>query len=143
MFCGVFDGHGPSGHKVARHARELLPSKLSKAIKKQPSRLKNGVSEASVEPDNNGGNQQNPFVSRWEAAFEESFKEFDQDLGFDSSIDCFCSGTTAVTIIKQVNTIITTTTKLSWKITSCVSNFRGKRQPFNLLAFLIIRESIW
>lgn len=90
VFCGVFDGHGPSGHRVARHARDVVPTKLSKAIKKQLSQPENGVvSEACVEPDNNGGNQRNRLVSKWEAAFEESFKEFDQELSLDSSIDCF------------------------------------------------------
>ncbi|KAG7033746.1 putative protein phosphatase 2C 73, partial [Cucurbita argyrosperma subsp. argyrosperma] len=83
VFCGVFDGHGPSGHRVARYARDVLPTKLSKAIKKHPSKPEDGL------------------VSIWEAAFEESFKEFDRELGYDSSIDCFCSGATAVTIIKQ------------------------------------------
>ncbi|KAG6595572.1 putative protein phosphatase 2C 65, partial [Cucurbita argyrosperma subsp. sororia] len=103
VFSGVFDGHGPFGHRVARHARDMLPSKLSKAIKKQqrPSHLQNGVSKASVQPNNNEGNQRNPLVSRWEAAFEEAYTDFDRDLGFDSSIDCFCSGTTAMSIIKQ------------------------------------------
>ncbi|KAL0544833.1 hypothetical protein IC582_019960 [Cucumis melo] len=102
MFCGVFDGHGPSGHRVARHARDILPTKLSTAIKKQLYEPENGVvSEACVEPDNNGGKQRNRLVSKWEAALEESFKEVDQELSLDSSIDCFCSGTTAVTIIKQ------------------------------------------
>ncbi|KAG9159227.1 hypothetical protein Leryth_023147 [Lithospermum erythrorhizon] len=28
-FCGVFDGHGPSGHIVARCVRDHIPSKLS------------------------------------------------------------------------------------------------------------------
>lgn len=123
MFSGVFDGHGPFGHRVARHARDMLPSKLSKAIKKQqqPSHLQNGVSKASVQPNNKEGNQRNPLVSRWEAAFEEAYTDFDRDLGFDSSIDCFCSGTTAMSIIKQV-----ITSKLSRKITSSVSNFLGK-----------------
>ncbi|XP_038881643.1 probable protein phosphatase 2C 65 [Benincasa hispida] len=107
VFCGVFDGHGPSGHRVARHARDVFPTKLAKAIKKQLSQPENGVvSEAFVEPDNNGGNQRNRLVSKWEAALEESFKEFDQELSLDSSIDCFCSGTTAVTIIKQGENLV-------------------------------------
>ncbi|KAK4392351.1 putative protein phosphatase 2C 73 [Sesamum angolense] len=29
FFCGVFDGHGPSGHEVARYVRDLLPAKIS------------------------------------------------------------------------------------------------------------------
>ncbi|XP_058088607.1 lupeol synthase 1-like [Magnolia sinica] len=28
MFCGVFDGHGPWGHYVAKRVRESLPSSL-------------------------------------------------------------------------------------------------------------------
>eukprot|EP00262_Sarcandra_glabra_P006952 TRINITY_DN1950_c0_g2_i1.p1 TRINITY_DN1950_c0_g2~~TRINITY_DN1950_c0_g2_i1.p1 ORF type:complete len:135 (-),score=47.67 TRINITY_DN1950_c0_g2_i1:250-654(-) len=35
IFCGVFDGHGPLGHKVACHVRDVLPSKLSSLFKKQ------------------------------------------------------------------------------------------------------------
>ncbi|KAI0501889.1 hypothetical protein KFK09_016834 [Dendrobium nobile] len=33
VFCGVFDGHGPFGHKVAGHVRDNLPSKLSSQLK--------------------------------------------------------------------------------------------------------------
>ena len=29
VFCGVFDGHGPNGHLVAKRVRDLLPVKLS------------------------------------------------------------------------------------------------------------------
>ncbi|KAK8968392.1 putative protein phosphatase 2C 33 [Platanthera guangdongensis] len=36
LFCGVFDGHGPYGHKVAGHVSKNLPSKLSLLLK-QPS----------------------------------------------------------------------------------------------------------
>uniref|UniRef100_A0A803QFD2 PPM-type phosphatase domain-containing protein n=1 Tax=Cannabis sativa TaxID=3483 RepID=A0A803QFD2_CANSA len=68
VLCGVFDGHGPYGHKVARHVRDNLPTKLSKAI--------------------------------------EQSKEMDEDLGLDSSIDSFCSGSTAVTVVKQGENLI-------------------------------------
>ncbi|GFP99249.1 probable protein phosphatase 2c 65 [Phtheirospermum japonicum] len=32
FFCGVFDGHGPSGHMVARYIRDILPAKLSSSL---------------------------------------------------------------------------------------------------------------
>ncbi|KAK3444935.1 hypothetical protein EUGRSUZ_A00625 [Eucalyptus grandis] len=40
-------------------------------------------------------------LSSWEASFVKSFKEIDEELSLDSSIDSFCSGSTAVTMIKQ------------------------------------------
>lgn len=35
-------------------------------------------------------------------SFLKSFKMMDKELKFHPTIDCFCSGTTAVTVIKQV-----------------------------------------
>lgn len=29
VFCGIFDGHGPSGHLVAKSVRDSLPMKIS------------------------------------------------------------------------------------------------------------------
>lgn len=28
IFCGVFDGHGPMGHKISRHICDNLPSRV-------------------------------------------------------------------------------------------------------------------
>lgn len=35
-------------------------------------------------------------------SFLKAFKLMDKELKFHPSIDCFCSGTTAVTVVKQV-----------------------------------------
>ncbi|KAE8711639.1 Cation/hydrogen exchanger 15-like protein [Hibiscus syriacus] len=88
FFCGVFDGHGPSGHKVARHVSEALPLKLSTVHRPQP---RHG---AKKESDNDESHKQ------WEADFMRSFQELDQDLSIDDSLDSYCSGTTAVTLVK-------------------------------------------
>ncbi|XP_050215263.1 probable protein phosphatase 2C 65 [Mercurialis annua] len=118
FFCGVFDGHGPYGHKVARHVRDTLPSRLSAAIKlSQANTIKyqteNGDgddsddtnSEESKDSDNSDNNNKKKngtmMLSSWEASFVKCFKDMDEELSLDASIDSFCSGTTAVTVVKQ------------------------------------------
>ena len=128
LFCGVFDGHGPYGHKVARRVRDNLPSKLSKAIElsKLNSRKYGDVgllfdkdltsddrgdededndnNSTSTDDHENSDNINSSVLplSSWEACFIKSFKEMDEELGVDSAIDTFCSGSTAVTVVKQV-----------------------------------------
>ncbi|KAF4379018.1 hypothetical protein F8388_022105 [Cannabis sativa] len=126
VLCGVFDGHGPYGHKVARHVRDNLPTKLSKAIEQSKvnstkyddvdirdlsnnnsnntTRDDDNIDSKDVENDNNS-NVVLP-LSSWEACLIKSFKEMDEDLGLDSSIDSFCSGSTAVTVVKQGENLI-------------------------------------
>ncbi|KAJ6407695.1 hypothetical protein OIU84_011065 [Salix udensis] len=45
-------------------------------------------------------------LSAWETSFIKSFKEMDEELSLDASIDSFCSGTTAVSVIKEGNNLI-------------------------------------
>ncbi|XP_038702199.1 probable protein phosphatase 2C 65 isoform X2 [Tripterygium wilfordii] len=96
IFCGVFDGHGPSGHKVARSVRETLPSMLSSAIKSpQVNDSENCDAEDVV-----------PSLLQWEDNFIRSFGEMDEELNLDCSIDSFCSGSTAVTIVKKGDLLV-------------------------------------
>ncbi|PON94359.1 Protein phosphatase [Trema orientale] len=135
VLCGVFDGHGPYGHKVARHVRDNLPTKLSKAI--EHSKLNsckygdvdiidrdlstddhddendgdgNSSSSDDYNKDSHNSDDNNSHVvlplSSWEACLIKSFKEMDEDLSLDSSIDSFCSGSTAVTVVKQGDNLI-------------------------------------
>ncbi|XP_061955569.1 probable protein phosphatase 2C 65 [Populus nigra] len=119
LFCGVFDGHGPYGHKVARHIRDTLPSRLSREIKTSQnnsfkSRDADGKGDNSDEVNKNKGGKDSVddddssslLLSSWEATFTKSFKEMDEELSLDASIDSFCSGTTAVTIVKEGNNLI-------------------------------------
>ncbi|KAG8500685.1 hypothetical protein CXB51_002823 [Gossypium anomalum] len=87
FFCGVFDGHGPSGHKVARHVCDALPLKLSTMHQPRPSAKKEGDKDSSHK--------------HWEASLIRTFQELDEDLSMEDSLDSYCSGTTAVTIVKQ------------------------------------------
>lgn len=53
-------------------------------------------------------------LSSWEACLIKSFTEMDEELSLDSSIDSFCSGSTAVAVVKQVpfkfNSLLRSTT---------------------------------
>lgn len=122
VFCGVFDGHGPFGHMVAKRVRDSLPLKLNAHWE---------VSAASedvlkeINPNNTGSmnSEDTPFISADEdsrlsvdsvetdkhpenfqelkESFLKAYKVMDRELRMHTNIDCFCSGTTAVTLIKQ------------------------------------------
>ncbi|CAN1844224.1 Probable protein phosphatase 2C 52 [Linum perenne] len=79
-FCGVFDGHGPHGHLVARKVRDTLPVKLMSFLNTHQSRQ-----------DGSGQRE----------AFTKSYKSMDKELKSHPNLDCFCSGSTSVTIVKQ------------------------------------------
>lgn len=94
-FCGVFDGHGPSGHKVARYVRDNLPLKISRVIKQSKGGNKNAGDGAGE------GSFQNPFFASWEKKLTRAFQEVDEQICLEDHLDSYCSGTTAVTVIKQ------------------------------------------
>lgn len=123
-FCGVFDGHGPYGHMVAKRVRDHLPLKLnthwevniaSEDVLKEISLNTAGslnsedtaflsadeASRASVELEDT--EKQPEFFQTLKESFLKAFKVMDRELRVHANIDCFCSGTTAVTLIKQVH----------------------------------------
>ncbi|XP_076947517.1 putative protein phosphatase 2C 52 [Bidens hawaiensis] len=106
-FCGVFDGHGPYGHLVARKVRDTLPLKVisffdSYDSKKNKSSSNICCNEDSVSegPDCETVVEDKMGLS-WKDAFLKSYKSMDKELRFHPRLDCFCSGSTAVTIVKQ------------------------------------------
>ncbi|VFQ61796.1 unnamed protein product [Cuscuta campestris] len=112
IFCGVFDGHGPNGHMVARKVRDQLPLKLLSFMRSLESK-RHGSSSSSncchgkpklddVEPEKEGLMEDNIIgSSSWREAFLKSYKAMDKELRSHPNLDCFCSGSTAVTIVKQ------------------------------------------
>lgn len=104
FFCGVFDGHGPSGHKVARHIRDNLPSKVTSSYRHPHINGRNYMGEEESNGVDQTGEDEsnNPFYSTWKDTLINSFKDMDETLECESSIDSYCSGTTAVTLVKKV-----------------------------------------
>ncbi|XP_057505766.1 probable protein phosphatase 2C 52 isoform X2 [Actinidia eriantha] len=106
-FCGVFDGHGPHGHLVARKVRDMLPLTLLSFLHSYE--LKRSGSSTSCFTGNHkpdGGDpwedaEEEKAASLWREAFLKSYKAMDKELKSHPNLDCFCSGSTAVTIVKQ------------------------------------------
>ena len=142
MFCGVFDGHGPHGHIVARRVRDQLPLKLSahwEDFRESNIRTVGGMnsdgtasefveeeSASSVDPEEKESVPE--IFTALKESFHKAFKVMDKELKFHPSINCFCSGTTAVTLVKQVNEYFTMPSSTSRyyeqnKITTMMLNF--------------------
>ncbi|KAM7271384.1 hypothetical protein ACFE04_030598 [Oxalis oulophora] len=109
-FCGVFDGHGPHGHLVARRVRDDLPVKLQSFLQSDQSSLNvssgmcfsgNSQKTDSVDPEKDGSADEDKLNTVWKDAFLKAYKAMDKDLRSHPNLDCFCSGSTAITIIKQ------------------------------------------
>ncbi|KAH9289984.1 hypothetical protein KI387_034101 [Taxus chinensis] len=113
IFCGIFDGHGPYGHLVARKVRDSLPMKLhsywqsfkdktndnndtdrnhyKKKARNGPNDLDGEISSA----------KESRLFSAWKETYLKAYKVMDKELRSNSTVDCFCSGSTAVSVVKQ------------------------------------------
>lgn len=110
IFCGIFDGHGPHGHLVARKVRDTLPLKLMYSLNSHQSK-QNGAggtcfkgTSKKLDPYDleKEDSPEDKLSSAWKEAFLKSYKAMDKELRSHPNLDCFCSGSTAVTIVKQV-----------------------------------------
>ncbi|XP_076900227.1 putative protein phosphatase 2C 66 [Bidens hawaiensis] len=117
VFCGVFDGHGPYGHMVARKVRDYLPVLLSTHWKHNSDSQNGNVNGTSLDEED----EDDKLCEEYEVGEKErvpekyiplkksilkSFRLMDMELKTHPAIDCFCSGSTAVTLIKQSQDLI-------------------------------------
>jgi serine/threonine protein phosphatase PrpC len=129
VFCGVFDGHGPYGHLVAKKVRDLLPVKLCtqwRALVTSPHENGSANGNASLSISGSVDSEETECINIDEElsesnadtdevlekipemfkplkeSFLQAFNSMDCDLKKHQSIDCFCSGSTAVTLVKKV-----------------------------------------
>ncbi|KAH0992443.1 hypothetical protein GBA52_003926 [Prunus armeniaca] len=103
IFCGVFDGHGPFGHVVAKKVRDALPLKLTSQWV-----LTNNAKKGAADDTNEAASYQDhkdnehcELFMTLKDSFLKAFKVMDKELKLHPRIDCYCSGTTAVTLVKQ------------------------------------------
>ncbi|KAK6144968.1 hypothetical protein DH2020_021788 [Rehmannia glutinosa] len=125
VFCGVFDGHGPYGHMVAKRVRDALPLKLSAnwevniksdeilrevSLNTMGSLCADDTSFVSADEEARASidvDEKHPEVfETLKNSFLKAFKVMDRELRMYGNIDCFCSGTTAVTLVKQGKDLI-------------------------------------
>ncbi|XP_076896046.1 putative protein phosphatase 2C 66 [Bidens hawaiensis] len=117
VFCGVFDGHGPYGHMVARKVRDYLPVLLSTHWKPNSDSQNGNANGNSLDEDD----EDDKLCEEYEVGEKErvpekyialkksilkAFRLMDMELKTHPAIDCFCSGSTAVTLIKQSQDLI-------------------------------------
>ncbi|XP_057466779.1 probable protein phosphatase 2C 72 [Actinidia eriantha] len=91
-FCGVFDGHGKNGHIVSKLVRNRLPSLLLNQ--------RNALTKISYNEKVEGEMVPNKDFYKWKEACVSAFKVMDKEIKLLESLDCSCSGTTAVAVIK-------------------------------------------
>ncbi|XP_010272535.1 PREDICTED: probable protein phosphatase 2C 66 [Nelumbo nucifera] len=122
IFCGVFDGHGPYGHMVAKKVRDSLPLKLCTQWNANSSDCQNGIAPESINSDETGSISMD---DEWCCSLDiddteklpdlyqplkqsilKTFRLMDKELKMHPTIDCFCSGTTAVTLVKQGQNLV-------------------------------------
>ncbi|KAI3915274.1 hypothetical protein MKX01_035533 [Papaver californicum] len=89
-FFGVFDGHGENGHKVSNLVINRLPKLL---LEQERYRLCNNDESELVM------NTYKP--NEWRRECVSAFKIMDKEIKLQKDFDSSCSGTTAVTILKQ------------------------------------------
>ncbi|KAJ1417158.1 PPM-type phosphatase domain [Sesbania bispinosa] len=95
IFCGIFDGHGPWGHFVAKRVRESMP----------PSLLCNWqetLAQSSLEPDiDTEEEKKQQRFNIWKHSYLKTCAAIDHELERYRKIDSFYSGTTALSIVRQ------------------------------------------
>ncbi|KAK7295194.1 hypothetical protein RJT34_18099 [Clitoria ternatea] len=127
IFCGVFDGHGPFGHMVAKRVRDSLPLKLNAhwelsvsgdevlkeisintagSMNSEEAAFASADEESRVSVDAEEAEKHPEIFLTLRESFLKAFKVMDRELKTHQSVDCFCSGTTAVTLVKQGHDLI-------------------------------------
>ncbi|MCL7022306.1 hypothetical protein MKW94_015821 [Papaver nudicaule] len=91
-FCGVFDGHGMNGQVASRLVRSWLPGLL--------------LNQKKVISSLNLDSNEDHCVEEWTKACVGAYKVMDKELKLQENLDCSCSGTTSVTVIKQGDDLI-------------------------------------
>ncbi|KAK7329490.1 hypothetical protein VNO77_23660 [Canavalia gladiata] len=95
IFCGIFDGHGPWGHLVAKRVRKLLPASLL-------CNWQENLAATSLDLDFKMETDRNLHrFDIWKQSYVKTCAAIDQDLKQHTGIYSFQSGTTALTIMKQ------------------------------------------
>ncbi|CAJ1973518.1 unnamed protein product [Sphenostylis stenocarpa] len=100
-FCGVFDGHGRNGHIVSKIVNSRLcplilnQKKVHAKIDKR--NIRNHV--GTVEDDSSAILNKN--FEEWKEAILDGFRVMDKEVKLQENLDCSCSGTTAVVVIRQ------------------------------------------
>ncbi|KAL9248134.1 hypothetical protein vseg_021491 [Gypsophila vaccaria] len=100
IFCGIFDGHGPWGHFVAKTVRESMPPYLL-------CNWQESVAQMVLDPEFDlDVDQKLNWFNIWKHSYLKTCAAIDQKLEQHRKIDAFYSGTTALSVVRQGERII-------------------------------------
>ncbi|KAL1341467.1 hypothetical protein HN51_027938 [Arachis hypogaea] len=105
IFCGIFDGHGPWGHFVAKRVRESMPPCLLCNWQETLSQASLDLDPDSGDADVEAEKMQNCF-NIWKHSYLKTCAAIDRELQQNRKIDSFFSGTTALSIVRQGELIV-------------------------------------
>ncbi|RYQ90137.1 hypothetical protein Ahy_B09g096394 isoform D [Arachis hypogaea] len=105
IFCGIFDGHGPWGHFVAKRVRESMPPCLLCNWQETLSQTSLDLDPDSGDADVEAEKMQNCF-NIWKHSYLKTCAAIDRELEQNRKIDSFFSGTTALSIVRQGELIV-------------------------------------
>lgn len=97
IFCGVFDGHGPWGHLVAKRVRKLMPPALLHNWQKR-------VAYAIDDTDGISMDRRCFQFDIWNQSYFDTCSIIDQEL--EQYADSFYSGTTSLTLVRQGDLLV-------------------------------------
>ncbi|KAK9672954.1 hypothetical protein RND81_12G137000 [Saponaria officinalis] len=97
-FCGVYDGHGPWGHFVAKWVSKFLPSLLLSNWQEMLDKHSFSI-DLDVKSSQQTCESQNFHI--WKQIFSRTCSAIDKELEHHPRIDSSDSGTTALTIVRQ------------------------------------------
>ncbi|KAK4804564.1 hypothetical protein SAY86_004381 [Trapa natans] len=126
IFCGIFDGHGPWGHYVAKRVRDTMPSSLLWNWQET-------LAQASLDPDFNlESGKKHHWSDIWKNSYFKTCASVDQELGQLRKIDSFYSGTTALTIVRQGEYIVIANVGDSRAVLATTATDDGTLEPVQL-----------
>jgi len=98
MFYGVFDGHVPWGHFVAKRVRKLVPTIFLYNWQENLAATSLDLDFKMEEDIHIHG------LDVWKQSYIKTYVVVDQDLKQQIGFDSFLSGTTTLTIINKLST---------------------------------------
>ncbi|KAK7410127.1 hypothetical protein VNO78_00665 [Psophocarpus tetragonolobus] len=130
-FCGVFDGHGRNGHIVSNMVNKRLFSLIlnqKKVVAKMGKGDKKGILKR-VEEDSGAPNKN---CDEWKEAILGGFRVMEKEVKLQENLDCSCSGTTAVVVIREGEDVVIANLGDSRAILGTISESEGEIRAIQL-----------
>ncbi|KNA21158.1 hypothetical protein SOVF_045990 [Spinacia oleracea] len=104
VLCGVFDGHGKTGHHTSKIIKYRLPLLLldqKNAVSSKANNVNNSETKSTNKSDDQNQSSPNTELIQWKEACINAFEEMDEVIKMVTKVDYSFSGSTAVIALKQ------------------------------------------